>query len=78
MATAHAEIGVIQQAKEAGLTKGADMRMSVVGQEVCGYCRGDIPAAASAAGLNSLTIVDGKTGQFLYWAPGMRSLGPAK
>ncbi|NER59616.1 hypothetical protein G3435_05645 [Pseudomonas sp. MAFF212428] len=46
MATAHAEIGVIQQAYNAGKTQGAAMTLKVEGQAVCGYCRGDIAAAA--------------------------------
>ncbi|MFU7279840.1 DUF637 domain-containing protein, partial [Pseudomonas aeruginosa] len=46
MADAHAEIGVIQKAFNEGKTVGSDMTMNVVGKDVCGYCRGDIAAAA--------------------------------
>lgn len=78
MADAHAEIGVIQQAYDAGKTGGADMSMSVAGKDVCGYCKGDIAAAADKAGLNSLTInaVDDVTGmsKTYYWSSGMKSI----
>lgn len=78
VAESHAEIGVIQQAYTAGKTQGADMSMSVVGQDVCGYCKGDIAAAAEAAGLKSLTVqaIDNKTGlpKTYYWQPGMSSI----
>ena len=55
MATAHAEIGSIQQAANAGKTNGADMSMTVKGKDVCGFCKGDV-AAAEKAELKSLTI----------------------
>ncbi|WP_175566164.1 cytidine deaminase-like fold-containing protein, partial [Pseudomonas aeruginosa] len=74
MADAHAEIGVIQQAYNAGKTTGADMALKVEGKAVCSYCRGDIAAAAEKAGLNSLQINEVTTGITLYWKPGMRSL----
>ncbi|HCL3371427.1 DUF637 domain-containing protein, partial [Pseudomonas aeruginosa] len=74
MADAHAEIGVIQQAYNAGKTTGADMALKVEGKAVCSYCRGDIAAAAEKAGLNSLQINEVTTGKTLYWKPGMRSL----
>ncbi|WP_421552932.1 cytidine deaminase-like fold-containing protein [Pseudomonas yamanorum] len=74
MATAHAEIGVIQQAYNAGKTQGAAMSLKVEGQAVCGYCRGDIAAAAEKAGLKSLEINEVATGKTLYWRPGMRSI----
>ncbi|HBO3612117.1 TPA: DUF637 domain-containing protein, partial [Pseudomonas aeruginosa] len=74
MADAHAEIGVIQQAYNAGKTTGADMALKVEGKAVCSYCRGDIAAAAEKAGLNSLQINEVTTGRTLYWKPGMRSL----
>jgi filamentous hemagglutinin len=74
MATAHAEIGVIQQAHDAGKTQGAAMTLKVEGQAVCGYCRGDIAAAAEKAGLKSLEINEIATGKRLYWRPGMRSV----
>ncbi|KAG9610117.1 hypothetical protein KCV01_g3350, partial [Aureobasidium melanogenum] len=73
MATAHAEIGVIQQAYNAGKTVGADMSMNVNGLVVCGFCVGDIAAAAERAGLKSLSVyaVDGKSGVSIqyYWTP---------
>ncbi len=78
MATAHAEIGVIHQAFEAGSTQGQDMTLTVKGRAVCGYCRGDIAAAAHYAGLKSLTIYEEKTGHVLYWEPGMRSVKEKK
>jgi hypothetical protein len=67
MATAHAEIGVIQQAVREGVAKGADLTMTVTGEPICSFCRGDIPLAAKAAGLNSLTIVEAATGRTFYW-----------
>lgn len=78
MSTAHAEIGAIQQAADAGKTKGADMSMTVSGKDVCGYCKGDIAAAAEKAELKSLTIeaVDNLTGlpKTYHWQPGMKSI----
>ncbi|WJV37730.1 hemagglutinin repeat-containing protein [Raoultella terrigena] len=74
MATAHAEVGVIQQAYEKGMSQGRDMTMSVSKEPVCGYCRGDIAAMADKAGLKSLTIYEESTGSVLYWQPGMKSL----
>jgi filamentous hemagglutinin len=75
MSTAHAEGGVIQQAANAGVARGADLTLTVKGEPVCTYCRGDIPAAAEAAGLKSLTIVDQTTGITYFWKPGMTKLG---
>jgi len=79
METAHAEIGVIQQAFDAGKTQGKDMSMSVTGKDVCGFCKGDIAAAAQKAGLNSLTITavdpQGGRAKIYYWTPGMTTLG---
>ncbi|EEP5105013.1 filamentous hemagglutinin N-terminal domain-containing protein [Salmonella enterica] len=74
MATAHAEVGVIQQAFEKGMTQGREMTMSVSKEPVCGYCRGDIAAMADKAGLKYLTIYEEATGSVLYWQPGMKSL----
>jgi len=74
MSTAHAEVGVIQQASNAGVAKGSNLTMTVAGEPVCTYCRGDIPAAAKAAGLKSLTIYEATTGKTYYWQPGMNSL----
>jgi len=78
MGTAHAEIGTIQQAFDAGKTKGADMTMTVTGKDVCGYCKGDIAAAAETAELKSLTIqaADDVTGlsKTYQWVQGMKSI----
>jgi len=78
VADSHAEIGVIQQAYNAGKTQGSVMSMTVSGKDVCGYCKGDIAAAAHAAGLKSLTVqaVDNVTGlpKTYYWQPGMKSI----
>jgi filamentous hemagglutinin len=74
MANAHAEIGAIQQAFNAGKITGKDMTMTVTGEAVCGYCVGDIAQAAEKAGLKSLTIFEEATGKTLYWMPGMKSL----
>ncbi|OPE14077.1 adhesin [Pseudomonas aeruginosa] len=82
MADAHAEIGVIQKAFNEGKTVGSDMTMNVVGKDVCGYCRGDIAAAASKSGLKSLTIQakDDITGlpKTYYWEVGMKSIREKK
>ena len=78
MATAHAEVGVIQQAFKAGKTMGADMKLVVEGKPVCGHCLGDIPAMAEKAGLKSLTVVEEATGKTLQWKPGMRTLKAAE
>lgn len=74
MATAHAEVGVIQQAFEKGMSQGREMTMSVSKEPVCGYCRGDIAAMADKAGLKSLTIFEETSKTVLYWEPGMKSL----
>lgn len=78
MATAHAEIGVIQQAFEQGITKGRDMMLTVSLEPVCGYCKGDIAAMADKAGLKSLTIFEEKTNTILYWQHGMKSIKEKK
>ena len=78
MADAHAEIGVIQQAYNAGKTNGQEMVMTVTGKDVCGYCKGDIAAAAEQSGLKFLTIQATEkttwTTKTYYWQPGMRSI----
>jgi hypothetical protein len=78
MADAHAEVGAIQQAFDAGKTKGSDMSMNVTGKDVCSYSKGDIAAMAEKSGLNSLTInaTDRATGasKVYYWRPGMRTI----
>ncbi|MCE3608289.1 hypothetical protein LXA47_32490, partial [Massilia sp. P8910] len=58
MADAHAKIGVIQQAFKEGVTKDAKMTITVFGDKVCDYCRGDIPAVAEKSGLKSLTVIE--------------------
>ncbi|RAU46035.1 hypothetical protein DBY65_014030 [Pseudomonas sp. RIT412] len=42
MADAHAESGVVQQVYKAGLTRRADMVMTVTGEYVCDYCKPDL------------------------------------
>jgi filamentous hemagglutinin len=79
MATAHAEIGAIQQAYNAGATVGQDMVMNVT-RAPCTYCAGDIPEMASRAGLRSL-IIYYRNPQTLAvtvyrWTPGIRTLRP--
>ncbi|EOG5375801.1 hemagglutinin repeat-containing protein [Cronobacter turicensis] len=78
MASAHAEVGTIQQAFEDGITVGRDMNMKVTKEPVCGYCRGDIAAMADKAGLKSLIVYEESTGKVLYWNPGMKSLKEKK
>ncbi|WP_404486243.1 hemagglutinin repeat-containing protein [Pseudomonas sp. HT11] len=82
MKDAHAEIGVIQQAYSSGKTAGADMSMTVAGKDVCGFCKGDIAAAAEKAELKSLTVraIDDKTGlpKSYYWESGMKSIKEKK
>ncbi|WP_199782678.1 cytidine deaminase-like fold-containing protein, partial [Cronobacter dublinensis] len=67
MASAHAEVGTIQQAFEDGITFGRDMNMRVTKEPVCGYCRGDIAAMADKAGLKCLTVYEERIGKTLYW-----------
>ena len=61
-----------------GKTAGADMSMTVAGKDVCGFCKGDIAAAAEKAELKSLTVkaIDDKTGlpKNYYWESGMKSI----
>jgi len=82
MATAHGEIGAIQQAHNMGLAKGKDLNLKVTGKDVCDYCKGDIAAAAKASGANSVTIqaFDNKTGlpKTYIWKPGMKSIKEVK
>jgi filamentous hemagglutinin family protein len=70
MANAHAEIGLIQQAFDAGLTKGQAMTVVVRGEEVCSYCKSQLTAAADRAGLNSLQVVDTVKGRVYEWVRG--------
>ncbi|MCX8745355.1 hypothetical protein J3U68_08030 [Snodgrassella sp. B3882] len=74
MANAHAEIGAIQQAHNAGLAKGADLKINVTGKAICSYCRSDIVSAAKAADVKSITIYEAKTGLTYYWRLGMKKL----
>jgi filamentous hemagglutinin len=72
MGTAHAEVGVIQQAYEKGMTNGKDMLMSVNGEKVCSYCLSDIKIMAEKSGLKSLTLFEETTGRTLYWQTGTK------
>ncbi|MFS7158709.1 hemagglutinin repeat-containing protein [Serratia proteamaculans] len=72
MGTAHAEIGVIQQAYEKGMTNGKDMLMSVSGQDVCSFCLTDIKLMAEKSGLKSLTLFEESSGRTLYWEAGTK------
>lgn len=78
MGTAHAEVGAIQQAFDAGVTSGSAMKLVVKGKAVCGFCRGDVAAMANKADLKSLEVYEEATGNTLYWQPGMKSLKKAK
>lgn len=71
MANAHAEIGLIQQAYDAGLTKGQNMTVVVRGGEVCSYCKSTLTAAADRAGLNNLVVVDTVRGRVYEWVRGV-------
>lgn len=71
MGTAHAEVGVIQQAFEKGMTNDRNMLMSVSGEKVCSYCSSDLVKMAQKSGLKSLTIYEEKSGDVLYWELGM-------
>ncbi|WP_312999068.1 hypothetical protein, partial [Leclercia sp.] len=71
MGTAHAEVGVIQQAFEKGMTNDRNMLMSVSGEKVCSYCSSDLVKMAQKSGLKSLTIYEEKSGDVLYWESGM-------
>lgn len=78
MAEAHAEVGVIQQAYEKGMTKGQDMMMTVSGKAVCGYCKSDVVSMAKAAELKSLTVHDMEDSLIYSWEQGMRSFSVRK
>ena len=64
---AHAEIGTIQQAYDAGLTQGQSTTIVVRGQPPCSFCNSDLKVMADRSGLNTLTVVDGSTGAVLQW-----------
>jgi filamentous hemagglutinin len=72
---AHAEIGVIQQAYNAGLTQNQSMTIVVRGQVVCSYCSTDLVTMADRAGLNQLTVVNAN-GTVLRWQKGDTTLSP--
>ncbi|TEA26376.1 cytidine deaminase-like fold-containing protein [Candidatus Schmidhempelia bombi] len=82
MSNAHAEIGAIHQAHKAGVAKGADLKITVKGKDVCNYCRSDIVSAAKAANAKSVTIhaVDEvtKLPKTYYWESGMKKLREVK
>lgn len=78
---AHAEIGVIQQAYDAGLTKGQSMTIVVRGQNACSFCQSDLVKMADASGLNQLTVVNGADGSVLQWTRGgtkLEEIAPPK
>lgn len=70
MANAHAEIGLIQQAFDAGLTRGQNMSIVVRGEAVCSYCQSNLSTAAERSGLNSLQVVDTVRGRVFLWIRG--------
>jgi hypothetical protein len=72
---AHAEIGVIQQVYNAGLTQNQSMTIVVRGQVVCSYCSADLVKMADKAGLNQLTVVNAD-GTVLRWQKGDATLSP--
>ena len=76
MANAHAEIGLIQQAYDAGLTQGQSMTIVVRGEAVCTFCRNstNLVAAADRAGLNTLEVVDTQTQITYVWTRGSKGL----
>lgn len=76
MANAHAEIGLIQQAYDAGLTKGNSMTIVVRGESVCTYCQQstNFVAAAGRAGLNRLEVVDTVERLTYVWTKGSSGL----
>ncbi|APR78301.1 Hypothetical protein A7982_03648 [Minicystis rosea] len=76
MATAHAEIGALQQINEAGLAKGNDILIIVSGErDVCSFCVGDIAAMGREIGARSITVIDVYQGKTFFWTEGMRSIG---
>ncbi|WP_428980413.1 cytidine deaminase-like fold-containing protein [Achromobacter aegrifaciens] len=73
MANAHAEVAVIQRAYDSGLTRGQNMSIVVRGEEICSFCQPstNILAAAERSGLNSLKLVEAKTGKTFTWKRGV-------
>lgn len=78
MATAHAEIGALQQAYDAGVTQGAAFTLTVTGKPICSYCLGDIAKMAELSGLKSLRVHEKATGRQYYWTRGMRRIRPVE
>ena len=82
MASAHGEIGAMQQLVNVGKAKNANIIIDVKGKDVCGFCRGDIAAMAEKSGANSVLIHANrdKTGAPVtyYWKPGMKSVKEVK
>lgn len=82
MATAHGEIGAIQQLANAGIAKNADIVLDVKGKDVCGYCRSDIVSMAEKTGVKSVLINANKDKNgapvSYYWESGMKSLKEVK
>lgn len=70
MQNAHAEIGLIQQAFDAGLTQGQSMTIIVRGQAVCSFCRSILHSAADRSGLNRLQVVDTVDRKVYEWIRG--------
>lgn len=70
MANAHAEIGLIQQAFDVGLTRGQNMSIVVRGEAVCSCCQSNLSTAAERSGLNSLQVVDTVRGRLFLWIRG--------
>ncbi|WP_423170848.1 cytidine deaminase-like fold-containing protein [Stenotrophomonas maltophilia group sp. CASM26] len=70
MSNAHAEIGLIQQAFEAGLAEGRDMSIVVRGKPVCDFCMSHIGLAAERSGLNSVRVLDTSSGKIHLWTRG--------
>ncbi|TNH21026.1 hypothetical protein FHQ29_10980 [Testudinibacter sp. TR-2022] len=78
MATAHAEIGAIQQAYKQGVTKDKNIVIHVQGKDVCTYCRQDIASAAEKSEARSVTIHaidnDTKLPKVYTWERGQSSI----
>ena len=73
MATAHAELVVLQRLFRKNQTKDQSLRMTVTDKAVCPYCQRDLPAAAEQAGLRDWTIFEKRTGYTLYWEKGLKT-----
>ncbi|MCX2562684.1 hypothetical protein OQ497_01705 [Acetobacter thailandicus] len=74
MSNAHAEIGAMQQAYDAGLTSGNDMEMTVEGEKICSYCTSAILKMAKAINLRSLSIFEKTTNLTYTWNEGEKTL----